>query len=189
VKNSLALVAGQLSLQARAAEDGAARRVLMDAYSRVQTIAGVHDHLWRQYDATITEVSSFLSDLCSKLQETAPDHEVTFTGSPVVVPTGQAVPIGLVVNELVTNALKHAYPEGSGGPIRVELRGAGDGSLALQVIDRGVGVPEGFDLCAPTKSLGMRLIANTIRHLNAMVTVASAEPRSGFEIRILAPAR
>jgi PAS domain S-box-containing protein len=189
VKNSLALVAGQLSLQARAAEDGAARRVLMDAYSRVQTIAGVHDHLWRQYDARFTELSSFLSDLCRKLQETAPDHEVTFTGSPVVVPTDQAVPIGLVVNELVTNALKHAYPEGAGGPIRVELRGGGDGSLALQVIDRGLGVPEGFDFCAPTKSLGMRLLVNTIRQLNATATVTAAEPGTCFEIRIPASTR
>ena len=189
VKNSLALVAGQLSLQMRTTEDGEARKVLMDAYSRVQTIASVHDHLWRQYDARITELSSFLRDLCRKLQETAPDHEVIFTGSPTVVPTDQAVPIGLVINELVTNALKYAYPEGSGGSIQVDLHGAEDGSLMLEVVDRGAGMPEGFDLFAPTKSLGIRLIVNTIRQLNASVTLADAEPGTRFEIRIPAGAR
>jgi PAS domain S-box-containing protein len=184
VKNSLALVASQLALQARAADDDDARKVLLDAYSRVQTIAGVHDHLWRQYDSRITEISGFLRDLCQKLQETAPDHEIIFTGSRIVVPTDQAVPIGLVVNELVTNALKYAYPEGRGGPIWVNLRRAPDGSITLEVLDRGVGVPEEFDLFAPTKSLGMRLLVNTIRQLDATASVSRAAPGTRFEIQI-----
>jgi PAS domain S-box-containing protein len=184
VKNSLALVAGQLALQARAAEDDAARKVLMDAYARVQTIAGVHDHLWRQYDASVTEISGFLRDLCHKLHDTAPEHEVIFTGSRIIVPTDQAVPIGLVVNELVTNALKYAYPGGRGGTIRVRLSGSQDDGLTLEVIDHGIGVPEGFDLFAPTKSLGMRLLVNTIRQLDASAEVTRMEPGTKFTIRI-----
>ncbi|MEZ0168037.1 sensor histidine kinase [Microvirga sp. TS319] len=183
VKNSLALVASQLALQARAADDDAARDVLMDAYARVQTIASVHDHLWRQYDARVTEISGFLRGLCQKLQETAPEHDVIFTGSRFIVPTDKAVPIGLLVNELVTNALKYAYPEGRGGSIRVNLHGAEDG-LILEVIDAGVGVPESFDLFAPTKSLGMRLLVNTIRQLDATASVIRTEPGTKFEIRI-----
>jgi len=188
VKNSLALVASQLALQARAAEDDDARKVLMDAYSRVQTIAGVHDHLWRQHDTRVTEISGFLRDLCRKLEETAPEHDVIFAGDRLVVPTDQAIPIGLAVNELVTNALKYAYPEGRSGPVWVKLHKAPDGALLLRVIDHGVGVPEGFDLSRPTRSLGMRLIVNTVRQLDATVAVSPAtagnNPGTCFEIRI-----
>ena len=184
VKNSLALVAAQLSLQARASDNGDARAVLMDAYSRVLTIAGVHDHLWRQYNANTIEIAGFLKDLCRKLQETAPDHEVIFSGSRVIIPTDQAVPIGLVVNELVTNALKYAYPHRRGGVVRVNLCKADDGSLTLEVIDHGVGMPAGFDLAAPTKSLGMRLLVNTVRQIDATATVTALDTGTRFEIRI-----
>lgn len=184
VKNSLALVAGQLALQARASDNEEARKVLMDAYSRVLTVAGVHDHLWRQYDSRFTEIGGFLRDLCRKLQETAPDHEIIFSGSRIIVPTDHAIPIGLVVNELVTNALKYAYAGKRGGRIWVDLRGSGDGSLALAVIDHGVGLPEGFDLSRPAKSLGMRLLVNTSRQIEATVTVVRLYPGTRFEIEI-----
>ena len=184
VKNSLALVAAQLSLQARASDNDDARAVLMDAYSRVLTIAGVHDHLWRQYNANSIEISGFLKDLCQKLQETAPDHDVVFCGSRTIIPTDQAVPIGLVVNELVTNALKYAYPDKRGGTIRVNLRGGADNALLLEVIDHGVGMPAGFDLAAPSKSLGMRLLVNTVRQIDATASVTALNPGTHFAIRI-----
>ena len=184
VKNSLALVASQLALQARAADDETARSVLMDAYARVQTIAGVHDHLWRQYDTKIIELSGFLSDLCLKLQETSPGHEVIFTGTRTVISTDQAVPIGLIVNELVTNALKYAYPAGREGSIWVSLSRSVDGVLNLDVVDKGVGVPQEFDLFAPTKSLGMRFIVNTIRQLGANASVVRTTPGTAFKIQI-----
>ncbi len=184
VKNSLALVAAQLSLQARASDNDDARAVLMDAHSRVLTIAGVHDHLWRQYNANSIEISGFLKDLCQRLQETAPNHEVVFSGSRVIIPTDQAVPIGLVVNELVTNALKYAYPAKRGGAIQVSLHRAEDDALVLEVIDHGVGMPAGFDLAAPTKSLGMRLLVNTVRQIDAVATVTALDPGTRFTIRI-----
>ncbi|MBP2312885.1 sensor histidine kinase [Azospirillum soli] len=184
VKNSLALVAAQLSLQARASDDDDAKKVLMDAYTRVLTIAGVHDHLWRQYDSKFIEIGGFLRDLCHKLQETAPTHEIVFNGGRIVIPTDQAVPIGLVVNELITNALKYAYPEKRRGTVWVTLRKGDDDSLTLEVFDRGIGLPDGFDLSAPTKSLGMRLLVNTVRQIDATVTAMPADPGTRFEINI-----
>ena len=184
VKNSLSLVAAQLSLQARASDDDNVRKVLMDAYSRVLTIAGVHDHLWRQYDSKFIEIGGFLRDLCQKLQETAPSHELIFSGSRIIVPTDQAVPIGLIVNELVTNALKYAYPEKSSGAIQVNLRASADDTLTLEVTDHGVGMPDGFDLSRPTKSLGMRLLINTLRQLNATAAITPMHPGTRFEIHI-----
>ncbi|HVK41866.1 MAG TPA: histidine kinase dimerization/phosphoacceptor domain -containing protein [Phenylobacterium sp.] len=184
VKNSLALVASQISLQARTTDNEEARKVLLDAYARVHTIAGVHDHLWRQYDARVIDMCGFLRDLCGKLEETSPVHEIVFNGERVVVPTDQAVPIGLLLNELVTNALKYAYPEGRGGLVEIDLRAPSDGFTILEVTDHGVGVPADFDLFAPTKSFGMRLIVNTLRQLQAAATVTRLDPGVKFQIRI-----
>ncbi|MDX3883763.1 sensor histidine kinase [Edaphosphingomonas haloaromaticamans] len=189
VKNSLSLVAALLSMQARDAEDEASRKVLMDAYSRVQTIADVHAHLWRQSDSSITNIGAFLEELCLRLAETAPEHEISFAGGRIMVPTDRAIPLGLMLNELVTNALKYAYPHGKGGPIAVVLHdrtegGPESGRVVLEVADRGVGLPEGFDIHARGQSLGMRLIANIARQLDATVTVASADPGARFSISI-----
>nr|WP_246472279.1 sensor histidine kinase [Azospirillum tabaci] len=101
-----------------------------------------------------------------------------------MVPTDQAVPIGLVVNELVTNALKYAYPDDRGGPIRVTLRRNGEDAMILEVMDQGVGLPAGFDLSAPTKSLGMRLLVNTVRQINATVDAERLDPGTRFAVAI-----
>jgi two-component sensor histidine kinase len=70
-----------------------------------------------------------------------------------------AIPCGLIVNELVTNSLKHAFPDGRGGEIRVELRSDGDNKFALMVSDDGVGLPEDLDF-RKTESLGLQLVNN-----------------------------
>lgn len=183
VKNSLAIVASLLALQARDAKDDDTSRILLDAYLRVQTVADVHDHLWRETDAQVTDICAFLSELCQKLAEHAPGHEVAFHGQPVLLPTDQAVPIGLLVNELVTNAVKYAYPEGEVGPVVVSLL-TSNGALKLEVVDRGVGLPANFDLTAKNASLGMRLIANTVRQLGGDISTADAQPGACFSILI-----
>lgn len=182
VKNSLAIIASLLALQARDAKDDDTSRTLFDAYSRVQTVADVHDHLWRQGERKVTEISAFLGELCLRLGQTTPDHQVTFHGDRVELATDRAVSIGLLVNELVTNALKYAYPRG-GGPVSVSLTRP-DGHLILQVADRGVGLPQGFDLYAPSASLGMRLIAGTARQLGATLKIEDAGPGARFTVEI-----
>ncbi|MBA4012370.1 MAG: PAS domain S-box protein [Phenylobacterium sp.] len=187
VKNSLAIVASLLALQARDAKDEETSRVLQDAYLRVQTVADVHDHLWRASDAEATDICAFLSELCQKLAEHTPGHEVIFNGELVQLPTDQAVPIGLLVNELVTNAVKYAYPEGEVGPVAVSLS-ISNGDLRLEVVDHGVGLPANFDLTAKSASLGMRLVANTVRQLGGTVSTADAGPGACFRIQIPCPA-
>ena len=184
VKNSLAIVASLLALQARDAKDDDTSRILLDAYSRVQTVADVHDHLWRESDAEVTDISAFLAELCRKLAEHTPGHEVTFSGQPALLPTDQAVPIGLLVNELVTNAVKYAYPNDQGGPVLISLSLVPGDHLQLDVLDRGVGLPGDFDLTGESSSLGMRLVANTVRQLGATLTIANAHPGTCFRIRI-----
>lgn len=182
VKNSLALVASLLGLQSRSTKSEEARGALEDAHARVQTIAQIHDRLWRQYDAKSVDVCGFLNDLCRKLHETSVEHQLEFHGTSVSISTDRAISLGLLLNELVTNAFKYAYPEGGGGPIWVRLARPNDDTLTLDVADRGIGLPEGFDLSRPSRSLGTRLIVNTVRQLDATIEATPNDPGACFTV-------
>lgn len=187
VKNSLAIVASLLALQARSAEAGpdgeAVRTALIDARSRVEAIAGVHDQLWQQGDRDRDEtpgeidLAAFLQTLTANLQSGAPRHRLVCTVAPLRIGADQAIPIGLLVNELVTNAIKYAYPEAgspAGGEIRVHTARTAEG-LTLDVADDGIGLPEDFDVARASRSLGMRVVLNLSRQLGATLTT----PRGG----------
>ena len=182
VKNSLALVASLLGLQARATEDEAARRVLQDAQARVGTIAGVHDQLWQAKDVGEVDLAPFLGDLCAKLQQSAPHHHLVCEFAPVVLSADHAVPLGLLVTELVTNAFKYAFPDKTAGKVQVRFDHPAPDRLRLEVCDQGIGLPDGFDLSHFNSSLGMRLITTFARQLDGTLTVTSAEPGSRFTL-------
>ena len=103
---------------------------------------------------------------------------------PIRVPTDQAVPIGLLVNELVTNALKYAYPDGVEGEIRVALSALDASRMRLEVADDGVGLPVGFDPARAANSLSMRLIATLTRQLNADLAIDPNGSGTRFSISV-----
>jgi PAS domain S-box-containing protein len=184
VKNSLALVASLLGLQARATRQDEVRRALLDAEARVGTIAEVHDQLWRRGDVTTVDLADFLGRLCANLQATAPQHRLVFEADrAIVVATDRAIPLGLLLNELVTNAFEYAYP-GASGEVRVILSAPEPGQIRLEVVDRGQGLPAGFDLARLTGSLGVRLISGFVRQLGARLETSSAEPGARFVLRL-----
>jgi two-component sensor histidine kinase len=175
VKNSLAVVVGLLRVQALSAQSEDAQSALADAGSRVATIAQVHDHLWRGTQIGFVELADFMGELCNKLQEAAPGHTVLCHADRTRLSADQAIPLGLLVNELVTNAVKYAYPDRADA-IQVSAREIG-GRLQVEVSDQGIGLPEGFDIDQPRKSLGLRLIDGLLRQLNGQLKIASNEPK------------
>ena len=184
VKNSLAIVAGLLSMQGRAAADPELRRALDDARARVQTIASVHDRLWRTDEIHAVNLAEFMGELCEQLRSSArPGQTLTCDFAPVTVATNQAVPLGLLANELVTNAFKYAYPEGR-GDVRISIRPDEQGRLRLTVRDDGPGFPPDFD-AATSKSLGMKLIATLGRQLGGRPEWQSANPGTRFVLDFL----
>ena len=174
VKNSLAVVAGLLALQARGSDNEDVRNALADARARVEAVAQVHDQLWRQPDLTRIDVAGFLETLCEKLTESAGAHALLCRAEAVTVPADLAIPLGLFVNELVTNAIKYAYPGGH-GEIRVEAAMAEDGGLTVSVCDDGVGLPPGFDPLKARTSLGMRIVGNLARQLDGTLSLKPAK--------------
>lgn len=179
VKNSLSLVSALLHLQSRNLDE-ASRNALEDASARVQAVATVHDQLWRQSDVRQIDLEPFLTNLGAALAKSAPQIQTMVLVEPAYISADQAVPVGLLVNELVTNAYKYAYPGGEGG--RVEVRGSrtGEGRYEIAVCDQGRGLPYGFDINRSGASLGMRIVSTLANQLNARVVAGSAEPGARF---------
>lgn len=178
VKNSLALVTSLLELQARSADPSVAWP-LRQAAGRVRSVAGVHDQLWRGGDVRSVDLAPYLDDLCRSLQATSGRVRIRCEAISARVPVDRAVPVAVIVNELATNALKYAYPDGE-GEVVVRLSAGREDRLLLEVADRGVGLPPGFDLAAERASLGMRVVRTLARQLNARLTAEGAEPGTRF---------
>jgi len=184
VKNGLASVVGLLRVQARNAQSEEVQNALKDAASRITTIAQVHDHLWRSKQIGFVDIADFAGELCHKLQETSPEHKLHCKFSSLVITADKAIPLGLLINELVTNAVKHAYPHGSGEiQITGEQRGA---VLHVEVSDQGVGLPTDFDIDQPRASLGFKVIRSLLGQLDGSITVSSNQPK-GAAIQLDVP--
>ena len=159
VKNSLASVVGLLRVQARNAQSEDVQNALKDAASRITTIAQVHDHLWRSKQIGFVDIADFAGELCHKLQETSPGHKLRCKFGNLMISADKAIPLGLLINELVTNAVKHAYPDGS-GEIHVSGEQRGE-DLHVEISDQGIGLPKDFDIDQPRASLGFKVIKSS----------------------------
>ena len=183
VKNSLASVVGLLRVQSRSAPSEEVRDALKDAASRITTIAQVHDHLWRSTRIGYVDIADFAGELCKKLQETV-SHKVSCSFGHLMISADKAIPLGLLINELVTNAVKHAYPDGP-GEIEVSGERRGD-DLHVEVSDRGVGLPKDFDIDQPRASLGFKVIKSLLAQLQGRIAVISNTPE-GVTVQLDVP--
>ena len=183
VKNSLASVVGLLRVQSRSAQSEDVRDALKDAASRITTIAQVHDHLWRSTKIGFVDIADFAGELCRKLQETI-SHTVRCSFGHLMISADKAIPLGLLINELVTNAAKHAYPN---GPSEIEVSGERRGDdLRVEVSDRGVGLPKDFDIDQPRASLGFKVIKSLLAQLQGRIAVISNTPE-GVTVQLDVP--
>jgi len=160
VKNNLQVINSLLSLQSRSASPEVAS-ALFESQGRVKAMALIHQLLYERDDFSNIDLGEYLERLCALLRESFREKRTRFTLT-VDAPGGvsislkQAVPCGLLVNELVTNSIKHAFPEPRQGEIRVSLAPSDEG-FDLCVSDNGVGLPGNIEPSV-TRSLGMQLI-------------------------------
>jgi two-component sensor histidine kinase len=181
VKNNLAIVSAMLTMQSRVSGSSEVREHLAKAIGRIQTIADVHASLYRSGRKDDVDFAAYLNDLCERLADSALDKArvaLEVDAEPALVPLDKAVALGVVVNELVTNAAKHAYPPPAKGTISVQLHRDG-AALALQVGDGGPGLPN-----EPSKTgLGMRLVRSLVQQLGATLTISHL-PGANFTVRL-----
>jgi two-component sensor histidine kinase len=185
VKNNLQVISSLLNLQARYLPDPAARAIFSQSQNRVQSIALVHERLYESADLSHVNFGKYLSVLLENVFDT---HDAASRGLTKIIDVGDAnltvdvaIPCGLIVNELVTNALKHAFPGGRTGTVRVSLRQNPDGAMDLTVQDDGVGMPPGIDP-RNTVSLGLDLVVTFAEQLNAEMDIVS-EHGTSFRFR------
>lgn len=168
IKNSLGVVSGLLRINANSVADPAAKTLLHDAEHRVLTIAHVHNHLWQGERIGEVNIGEFLRELCKSLGRSVDGVTIDCSADDVVIDADFAIPIGLMVNELVTNAVKYAFEPGGPGKVVVALQ-AGEEELRLVVEDDGRGLPADFDLAAARKSFGIRVITSLAGQLQGQL--------------------
>ena len=186
VKNNLAAVSAMLAMQARIAEIPELRDHLQKAVDRIETIGDVHASLYQARgshgaDGDKVDFAAYLERLCQRLGATIVDSErirLVVAADPAVTSLDEAVAVGLIFNELVTNAAKYAYPPPGSGVIRVELRDTAAG-LLLSVRDEGIGLPE-----TPGRGgIGMRLVRSLVQQCQGELEVGGG-PGACFTIRL-----
>ncbi|HQV16027.1 MAG TPA: PAS domain S-box protein, partial [Denitromonas sp.] len=161
VKNNLQVISSLLNLQARNA-DPSVSRALSESQGRVKAMALIHQLLYERNDFSQVDLATYLQRLCALLQESYRDGPARFSlqvnaAEPVHLNLQRAVSCGLLVNELVTNAIKHAFPDGRSGHIKVTLAPIDKDHCAITVADDGVGLPPEVSP-GTSRTLGMQLI-------------------------------
>ncbi|VVT07321.1 Histidine kinase [Sphingomonas sp. EC-HK361] len=173
VKNSLSLVSAMLNLQMQEDDDPRIVRLLGDAQARITAIAQAHDKLWRGDQVGMVALDELVCGIVSGLGEQADGAALSCDVAKIDISADSAIPIGLLVTELTTNALKYAA---DAGPVSVTIA-LRDDTLTLTVTDRGPGMPEDFDEQTSSRSsLGMRMIASLTRQLRGQIRFENAEP-------------
>jgi two-component sensor histidine kinase len=168
VKNNLQVISSLLRLQAMEIRDPGLLAIFEESRARIHAMALVHERLYRAGTLQAPDYRAFLKDLVlgigrafrQRLSEVRSEVEVEAKDLDVAA----AVPVGLIVNELVSNSLKHGFPAGRKGHITVRLEGSRESGYTLCVTDDGVGMPDGFAI-EKAPSMGLRLVSLLTRQL------------------------
>ncbi|GAB6126656.1 sensor histidine kinase [Humidesulfovibrio idahonensis] len=182
VKNNIQIVSSLLTLQAEYVVDPRDRVLFEESRKRLKTMSMVHEHLYASADLSSVDMRGYVEQLVRTLVEGArPPVRTEFVLEDVRLPIIQCVPCGLLLNELVMNALKHAFAQAEDPLLRVALRPEGD-DLVLAVEDNGPGLPEGFDL-GGHGTLGLLLMGSLAQQLHGSLTAENGEPGARFVLR------
>ncbi len=183
VKNNLQVVSSLLRLQANSHGDPAVQAALQEAQERIHAIALIHQKLKHAPDPTRLDLAAYIQTLAERLvrsyASTPTLVDLQIQVDPVRLGPDEAVPLGLILNELVSNTLQHAFPPGEGGTIEIQVEALPGGQALLRVADSGVGLPKGIDLdCG---GLGFQLVRALADQLGGTLEL---ERRCGAAFRL-----
>jgi PAS domain S-box-containing protein len=176
VKNNLQVISSLFFLQAEVTDNAEAREALLESRSRVSSMALVHEGLYRTGDFGRINLADYLSRLTGQLEASLVGRDgVRFLLclEQVHLSIEKAAPLGLLLNELLTNAIKHGYGPAASGEVRVSLTRVGD-ALRVMVADGGKGLPEDFRL-EDCQTLGMQLVCNLTRQLRGTLQATNED--------------
>jgi two-component sensor histidine kinase len=187
VKNNLQVISSLLTLEAHHHTGASGAQLFADTQSRIRAMALVHDKLYQSDNLAKIDLGAYIRDLAAGLQGVIAsghrDVRVVIEADDIGLSVDTAMPCGLVLNELMTNAFKYAFPDGRSGEIRVEARHLEDGRVGILVGDDGVGLSPEIGL-ESTRTLGLQLVRAVTSQLRGKVAV---ERGPGTRFRISFP--
>jgi PAS domain S-box-containing protein len=175
VKNNLQIISSLFNLQAGYIKDEEALRILKEGQTRIRSMALVHEKLYQSGDLSKIDLAGYIQRLSAHLFSVYlvdPNQvrlETEFEEVPLNIST--AIPCGLILNELISNALKHAFPAGRKGVLMIRLRRGKDGAVELGIADNGVGFPKGLNF-RRTESLGLQIVNLLVGQLEGTIKLA-----------------
>ncbi len=184
VKNNLQIISGLLYLQEERVRDPAALESFRESRNRIASMALVHEELYRSSNLSHIRLDAYIRDLIPRLFGPAEEAERPACDAalaPVDVPIETAVPAGLIINELLTNAYKHAFRGRPDGRLRISLEEQ-DNAVTLRIGDNGPGLPPDFDATAEG-TLGIQLVSNLTRQLRGTLDAANDDQGAVFTLR------
>lgn len=190
VKNNMQIVSSLLSMQSARVRDPYDQELFLESQSRIRAMASVHDQLYRSRDFTSIPAGEYLSDLVSGLESSwsRPGRWIraSVESDDTALELDRAVPIGLIVNELVTNSFKYAFGAGSSGSVLVRVTGSEDGRVRVSVRDDGSGLPPDFDAKKGDGGMGYTIINALVMQIRGEIERTTPEG-GGTEIVVTAP--
>jgi PAS domain S-box-containing protein len=184
VKNNLNILSSLLHLESDKLPDDASRQVFINAQTRIQSMKAIYDQLNRSTEIESVNLSKYVRDLSDMLAKTyiADRRNIRLTTNlaSVQLDVKRAISLGIILNELITNAIKHAFPAGGAGNIDIELADSG-GLIDLIIADNGVGLPEGFNI-ETADSLGWKLVSMLSDQLQARLSIIN---ENGTKIEVI----
>lgn len=174
VKNNLQIISSLLNLQSNQITDQKTRDVLRESQNRVRAMALIHEKLYQSYDLAQIDFAAYLKGLANFLAQSYRDNSskvyVHTNAQNVKLEIDTAIPCGLIVNELVSNSLKYAFPENKAGEIEISCEQPSSGDYILLVRDNGIGLPPGFDL-EKSSTLGIKLVSSLVQQLRGTMVI------------------
>jgi two-component sensor histidine kinase len=173
-----------LNLEIDSLTDEAARVIFRETLGRIDAISAVYERLYLSESLDSVDIRAYIGYLAEAISKTIASRTVRISSrsSDLQLDANHALPLGLILNELLTNAIKYAYPPGAEGEIRIVLEAA-DGKIRLSVADDGIGLPEGFDPMT-AESMGMSLVTMLAKQLGGAI---QAESKRGAQISVTFP--
>jgi len=167
VKNNLQVISSLLNLQSNYIKDAVSKELFRESQDRVKSMALIHEKLYQSKDLARIDFAEYIESLINMLMQSyrsAGNIKLSSNITKAFLDIDTAIPVGLMLNELVSNSLKHAFPEGKEGTISISLSPEGGKNFKLTVSDNGIGIPDGLNI-ETSNSLGLRLVRILTRQI------------------------
>jgi len=186
VMNSLALLSSLLEMQRRSTKNSVAKENLADARDRVVAMGTVYRHLYQTNTLEYVEFSEFLRTICGRSASAYFGTKISIeVDADLLELSGpHAISLGMLTHELITNAVKHAYSDNELGSIKVTLKHKKRRGIDLSISDQGRGLPADFKTEGKTSSLGMKIVASTVRQFGGTLEINRLKPGTEFVIHL-----